>query len=133
MSMRKIATVAISIVFIITAIFFYISKTKGNESGIIRRVTLYNPSTTIGDLYDANKSFDEIDRKKPERTLFCKTVVENNDQLGKLYTASVRGSEMMQVIQGDETTENYKNKISQKKVLFSFYYNSFCSKTILSV
>lgn len=123
--MRKIVTVALSVVFIITAILFWISKIKGTESEIIRKVTLYKPSMTIGDLHDANKSFDKIDRKKPERTLFSKTVVENNDQLGKIYTASVKESEIMQVIQEDESSEKYKNEISQKKVLFSFYYYGY--------
>jgi hypothetical protein len=121
--MRKIITASVSAVFIITAVLFYISKTKETESGIIRNVVLYQPSTKIGDLYNANKSFNEIDRTLPERTLFSKTKVENKTQLEKIYTSSVQKSEMMQVIQGDEASEKYKNDIRQKEVLFSLYYH----------
>ena len=119
--MSKILT-AFVLAIVIIATLFVISKNRETSSGIIRKVVLYKPSMTIGSLYGDNTSFDDINRSLPEGVLFCKTRSENANQVEQLYTASANESEAMMMIRNRGISGDFKKRISQKTLLFSFYY-----------
>jgi len=123
MSMRKTATVLGTAIIVITAILICFIKINKSETEIIRNVVLYKTSMTIGDLYDGNKTFDEIDRTKPEGTLFSKTKVESVKQLKEIKSRSERSDKRaMKIVQKYEISDKYKKEIRQQKPVFSFYY-----------
>jgi len=121
--MKKVLFIILAVIVVLILVVFFYLKDKEDSSGTVRNVVIYKPSTTIGSLYNKNMTFDKVDRTLPEGTLFCKTKSENPNQLKKLYTTSVNKDKyMMKEIQRDETSAGYKDRISQKKLLFSFYY-----------
>jgi len=119
--MKKVLfIILVVIVVLISVVFFFL---KEDSAGTVRNVVIYKPSTTIGSLYNKNMTFDKIDRTLPEGTLFCKIKSENPNQVEQLYTASANKNKyMMKMIQKREISIEFKNEISQKKLLFSFYY-----------
>lgn len=119
--MRKLVIVTVITVGIILVLFFTLQNGE-NSSDIIRKVVVYEPLTSIGSLYNENASFEEIDRTHPEGVLFCKTRSETTNQLTHLYAESANKSEIMELIQSDENSFEFKKRISQKRLVFSFYY-----------
>ena len=121
--MKKVLFIILSVVVVVVLFLFFYLKDGADSSGIVRNVVIYKPSTTIGSLYNKNMTFDKVDRTLPEGTLFCKTKSENPNQVKQLYTASANKNKyMMKIIRERGVSIEFKNEISQKKLLFSFYY-----------
>ena len=120
--MRKIIAL-IAFFLIIAGIVLFTIMCREQGTAVIRDAVVYKPFINVGSLYEQDLTFEQIDRTRPEGTLFSKTKSETGNQVEELYTASANNDEyMMNIIRAREISTDFKKEISKMVLLFSFYY-----------